>query len=117
MEKPVLLSKYIQIACLNTNDVKRGITLVSGWGRTETGARSRYLRAVELDFVPMDKCVKYWSGGLSDGMICAHGKNKDSCNGDSGGKITFIMIIIFFHCLSFENSTLEHLKIGGLPLC
>ena len=46
------------------------------------------LHKVEVPFVSTDDCNASYNGNgysITDGMICAGEKGKDSCQGDSGG--------------------------------
>ena len=80
---------------------------VSGWGSTFVSIKSppnqhfvkqKYfqsggfvvekLHKVEVPFVSTDDCNQSYNGNgysITDGMICAGEKGKDSCQGDSGG--------------------------------
>ena len=66
---------------------------VSGWGRTENGNIAHDgLRATDVIAISNQECAKYLSNStyiIHDVHLCAMDKNKkkDSCNGDSGGKI------------------------------
>lgn len=58
--------------------------LVSGWGDTKSVFESnQYLRAVILNVVNFESCevIYAYHGGVTDRMICAAGKDKDSCQG------------------------------------
>ena len=52
------------------------------------GSISNDLLKVEVPFVSTDDCNQSYNGNgysITDGMICAGEKGKDSCQGDSGG--------------------------------
>ena len=54
----------------------------------EGGLVAEKLQKVQVPFVPTEQCQSnYASSGyeITDGMICAGEKGKDSCQGDSGG--------------------------------
>jgi len=60
---------------------------VTGWGTTSSGgSTSNILQKVSVPFVTQESCKRsYGSNDITDGMICAGEKGKDSCQGDSGG--------------------------------
>merc|ERR1712165_472452 len=60
---------------------------VTGWGTTSSGgSTSNILQKVSVPFVTPESCKNsYGSNDITDGMICAGEKGKDSCQGDSGG--------------------------------
>jgi secreted trypsin-like serine protease len=62
---------------------------VFGWGITESGSISQKLKAVEVRFVERNKCnePQSYNGQITENMICAGDKDKDSCSGDSGGPL------------------------------
>ena len=51
------------------------------------------LHKVDVPFVPTDDCNASYNGNgysITDGMICAGEKGKDSCQGDSGGPMIHV---------------------------
>ncbi|CAM9751181.1 unnamed protein product [Lampetra fluviatilis] len=64
---------------------------VSGWGITAEGnyILSDQLMAVAVPVVAQGLCSSYYSGQVTDGMLCAgiEEGGKDSCQGDSGGPL------------------------------
>merc|ERR1711874_694590 len=53
---------------------------------TTGGSTSNILQKVSVPFVTPESCKNsYGSNDITDGMICAGEKGKDSCQGDSGG--------------------------------
>lgn len=61
---------------------------VSGWGSLKAGGPiSRFLQQVTVPHVTSEDCNNDYAniGGITNGMICAGKKGKDSCQGDSGG--------------------------------
>lgn len=62
---------------------------VFGWGITESGNISQKLKAVEVHFVGRNQCnaAQSYNGQITENMICAGDKGKDSCSGDSGGPL------------------------------
>lgn len=58
--------------------------LISGWGDTlKRNESSQFLRAVVINMVEFSVCEDIYRdyGGVSDRMLCAAGKSKDSCQG------------------------------------
>lgn len=64
---------------------------VSGWGATAFRPKtiSDDLLYVTVPVINRGTCNKNYSGGVTEKMICAGGKNADSCGGDSGGGLVF----------------------------
>jgi len=62
---------------------------VTGWGlkSEEDFDISPILQKVEVPYVPQDVCAQDYgdANAITDRMICAGEKGKDSCQGDSGG--------------------------------
>ncbi|KAI5651410.1 trypsin domain-containing protein [Phthorimaea operculella] len=97
LDKPITFNKFIQPACLWTEDttrVKNGT--VTGWGVTNPDAHEGhpYLQAADLDVIDDKTCEEYlWSyhnrrwRGLEEHQFCAGqmAGGVDSCQGDSGG--------------------------------
>lgn len=72
---------------------------VSGWGNTDP-KHEVYLntpRAVTVNYITNEACTtepyKYADSEITDQMICAYKKNKDSCQNDSG-KYVYKMILL-----------------------
>lgn len=60
---------------------------VIGWGVTEDGSISDVLREVEVDVWGRFRCSLSYPFTITRNMVCAARKNKDSCQGDSGGAL------------------------------
>ena len=62
---------------------------LQGWGTTSSGGSiSEDLLKVEVPFVDKETCEQDYTGyTISDNMLCAGEKGKDSCQGDSGGPL------------------------------
>jgi trypsin len=78
--------KKAPIALIGSNEeVAESIpAYVSGWGETlKSNESSEYLRAVIVNIVKFEICEEIYQnhGGVTDRMLCAAGKNKDSCQG------------------------------------
>lgn len=59
---------------------------ISGWGYLqEHGYPSDVLQYVVVNTISEAECVDAYPRLFTDRMICARAKNKDACNGDSGG--------------------------------
>ena len=64
--------------------------IVTGWGLTETGTRSRVLLQAGVPFFDKEKCEKLYKAELGEGQFCSGGeKNIDNCQGDSGGSLQY----------------------------
>jgi secreted trypsin-like serine protease len=77
-------------------DLDNGTFTAVGWGSTREGsmAQQRHLRAVEIPFVPDNRCAELLGREgyeiVPSDMICAGDTTrggKDSCQGDSGGPL------------------------------
>ncbi|KAG7342656.1 serine protease [Nitzschia inconspicua] len=81
--------EYIQ---LQKEKVSGGKMTVIGFGDTDSSARlalASTLQEVELEYVDNETCDEGHGGrgDVSDDMMCAASKGKDSCIGDSGGPL------------------------------
>jgi len=91
MDEPFEFNDEVMPIELDTSlDWSQGQTFtVSGWGSTFSGGFVvEKLHKVEVPFVSTDDCNASYNGNgysITDGMICAGEKGKDSCQGDSGG--------------------------------
>ncbi|KAI8041785.1 brachyurin [Drosophila gunungcola] len=66
--------------------------IASGWGRDSDASQtvSPVLRYVEMPVMPQALCRMYWSGAVSENMICMSTTNgKSTCHGDSGGPLVY----------------------------
>jgi len=94
VDKPFEFSDEVGPITLDTNlDYEPGtLFTVTGWGTTSAGGFvSEKLRKVEVPHVSTEECNDDYSANgytITDGMICAGEKGKDSCQGDSGGPMT-----------------------------
>ncbi|XP_034974032.1 complement factor D [Zootoca vivipara] len=72
-------------------DVPEGtLCEVAGWGITRnTGKRPDVLQHVELGVIGRAKCNQriHHDGEVTEKMMCADSRKKDSCKGDSGGPL------------------------------
>ncbi|XP_044755195.1 serine protease easter-like [Coccinella septempunctata] len=85
-------SDYVGPICLplwNSTNPDGATMTVAGWGMTENGYKSPILKKAEVPEVPLDTCRKIFHhyAEILDTQICAGGKRKDSCSGDSGGPL------------------------------
>ncbi|XP_062143148.1 hypodermin-A-like [Drosophila sulfurigaster albostrigata] len=65
------------------------VVRVSGWGYTETGEAPLHLKSVYVNIVNLEKCARVNKIESTKAKICAASPRKDSCNGDSGGPLTY----------------------------
>jgi len=94
VDEPFEFNDEIQPIALDTNLDWNTIGIpanfmVSGWGTKSSGGLvAEKLRKVTVPHVPTEVCSRDYSASgysITDGMICAGEKGKDSCQGDSGG--------------------------------
>jgi len=77
---------------------------VYGWGLTTHGGSPSDTKLLEAELPVVTNTVcktEYTSGEIYDGALCAGGEGKTSCNGDSGGP------------LSYKSGT-QHVLIGAV---
>lgn len=81
----------------------------TGWGATQfNGMSSRDLRQVQIPLISWYDCQNaYWPYLITERMVCAGGRGKDVCSGDSGGPLTWQAIQI--------GITSFGVRCGGLP--
>ncbi|XP_070509258.1 melanization protease 1-like [Chironomus tepperi] len=97
LQRNVKFTKWIYPICLPfasdsaTSDYTGQNLEVAGYGRTETETSSPVKQRLDLDGVKTSQCQQYYNTRrikLADSQLCAGGeKDKDSCNGDSGGPL------------------------------
>lgn len=91
LEQPLQLGDTIDSIKLNNeSQVEKGPSfVVSGWGTTSAGGSiSETLLKVEVPYVDEKTCEEDYAGyEITETMICAGEKGKDSCQGDSGGPL------------------------------
>jgi len=64
-------------------------SVVSGWGTLSSGGQaSKVLMKVEVPIVSDTICNLEYLFQITESMICAGERGKDSCQGDSGGPLT-----------------------------
>ncbi|XP_018569134.1 melanization protease 1-like [Anoplophora glabripennis] len=91
--KGMKLADNVQPICLPTGvarNAELGSVIITGWGFTEKqpNTQSTILKKVIVPVISQKKCQKsYQTIRVSEKQICANGKQKDSCNGDSGGPL------------------------------
>ncbi|XP_063703813.1 trypsin-3-like [Culicoides brevitarsis] len=111
LSKPLTFSSQIQPIRL----AQKGYVIpdgtyvtVSGWGDIASGAGQypEFLRAVDVPVVNQKVCDAAY-GGITERMICAGIKSKDSCQGDSGGPLVYngyhIGVVSFGYGCAFEG--------------
>lgn len=95
LETPAPFSKYIIPVCLPGREMAERvlhlngtITVVSGWGRNDSGKYSSALSVIKIPLVSHSICTQQmFPHVISDNVLCAGilGRNTDACEGDSGG--------------------------------
>ncbi|GJQ74218.1 CLIPB9 [Trypoxylus dichotomus] len=88
-------SKFVRPVCLpqpSSDQITASDKLiVVGWGKTETGRYSPIRLKLRVPLVSESNCNAVFNRAgvnVRGGQLCAGGeKNKDSCNGDSGGPL------------------------------
>jgi secreted trypsin-like serine protease len=88
LKTPVNCRKKIQVACVTTNEpFEDNKCTVSGWGAKSNGTKLKFLRKANVPIVLRSQCNEWYSGDITDNMLCAGFENKGSCTGDSGGPL------------------------------
>jgi len=97
LDSPITFNDRIRPICLIGSDAPNyaGVDLlVSGWGKPSDAATgiSPVLRKVVVQGITTLQCrVNYIGLGINDDILCvATTGGKGSCNGDSGGPLSFI---------------------------
>jgi secreted trypsin-like serine protease len=89
----IVMSNTVRRVCMPLKDVAVGKScVVTGWGLTESGSTSKYLRQVYMSIVEPSYCVSKYQKTvvkITDNQLCAGADKgaKDSCSGDSGGPL------------------------------
>ena len=98
LARAVQFTDFIQPICLPTPAERAAVgnqLWVAGWGRTEYANSSPVKLKVRLPIVSNSQCSNTFRRAgvsLSNSQLCAGGeRNKDSCNGDSGGPLMQVM--------------------------
>ncbi|KAH8322437.1 hypothetical protein KR067_004862, partial [Drosophila pandora] len=94
LKQPLKFRKGVQPVKLPSPKTKRfpRCYWATGWGLTSANAQNvqRYLRRARVCMVGRSRCRQmYRKAGIKiyKVMICAKGKNRDTCSGDSGGPL------------------------------
>ena len=87
LKEPVSCNKAIQVACITTNEpFEDDQCTVSGWGTDSNGKHPKTLMKANVPIVLKSQCNEWYSGYVTENMVCAGFENKGSCIGDGGGK-------------------------------
>mmetsp|Transcript_8798 Transcript_8798/g.18606 ORF Transcript_8798/g.18606 Transcript_8798/m.18606 type:complete len:421 (+) Transcript_8798:343-1605(+) len=106
LENPIPnTNSNVQLVTLNSDESYppyNSPVTVAGWGRTEANVAwsfSNQLMTVDVNVISNGECemsegtydgaYANYVGQITDGMLCAKGDNKDTCNGDSGGPLVY----------------------------
>ncbi|XP_061458222.1 complement factor D-like isoform X2 [Rhineura floridana] len=93
LEERAFLNSDVQILAFQREDrdLPEGTRCeVAGWGIiSNTGKRPENLHHVELGVIGRPKCNEriHHDGEVTEKMMCAESRKKDSCKGDSGGPL------------------------------
>jgi len=100
LDSVISFSANIRPVCLPSDvneDYAGRSAIYTGWGKTESGRGSSFLREVDVDILSNRECTRndrfsWRKGQITDRMICAagargRGRGKGSCKGDSGGPL------------------------------
>ncbi|XP_008196898.2 trypsin [Tribolium castaneum] len=92
LKEPVEYSDKARSIDISNADHDGGtVATISGWGRTEYGTPSKYLRATKLTVENWDKCQDYFPGvfhpKITRNMICVRPSRTTTYFGDSGGPL------------------------------
>ncbi|XP_053155607.1 complement factor D [Hemicordylus capensis] len=93
LQEPAVLSEDVKVLAFQSVDreVPAGTRCeVAGWGFIKnTGKLPDRLQHVELPIISRSECNRriYYGGSITEKMMCAESKQKDSCKGDSGGPL------------------------------
>ena len=76
LKKPLKFNRNINLIKIpnstSENSIKPGMeVIVSGWGITETGKRSRSLKKVEVNIISENNCANTYGNGVTTNMLCA----------------------------------------------
>ncbi|XP_046456352.1 brachyurin-like [Daphnia pulex] len=94
--QPIKFTPEIQPVCLappSEPDHVDDILHVSGWGRHSelTPGISQVLREIDVPCISNEECALTYGETITDGIICiSTAGGRGSCNGDSGGPLTFV---------------------------
>ncbi|KAF5298249.1 hypothetical protein FQR65_LT09760 [Abscondita terminalis] len=94
LSKSVQMTEFVRPICLPSASDRAPVgsqLWVSGWGRTEYSKNSPIKLKVKVPIVASNQCANTFRRAgvtVSSKQLCAGGeRNKDSCNGDSGGPL------------------------------
>ncbi|XP_075339020.1 vitamin K-dependent protein C [Odontesthes bonariensis] len=95
LQTPAPFSNHIVPVCLPGREMAERVlhvngttTVVTGWGRDNSGAYSSALNVIKVPLVSRSICSRQmFPHSLSDNVLCAGilGQSRDACEGDSGG--------------------------------
>ena len=97
LRSAIKFTRYVAPVCLPRYGSRKSYVgdtaIATGWGLVHGKANRppNVLREVVLEVLGNQRCGKYPPGRVTFNMLCATGPNrnfaKDSCYGDSGGKV------------------------------
>jgi len=90
LASPLEMNEYVAGVGLPESMMEsEGMLTVSGWGTLSSGGNCCPMKLMKVDvpFVTDATCKLEYPFMVSDSMICAGERGKDSCQGDSGGPL------------------------------
>jgi len=74
----------------NYDEYHKGLYSIGFFGRNHNsnGTHSMTLQHIELEHIPIGKCIEYYSrNSIRKSMLCASSPSQDMCQGNSGGPL------------------------------
>ena len=89
LKRDVKFNSFVGPICLPEFRFSNGTRCtVTGWGSVTNGGKfSKILQEAVVPIVSQSTCRKVYGTDLTQRMLCAGGKNADTCHGDSGGPL------------------------------
>lgn len=96
LEEPLSYSAAVSPVCLpspvDPEEPAGSLAIVSGWGKLSgkfEAKTSLVLMHIKVKILSLERCRELYEwDDITDRMICARAKGRDSCQGDSGGPLT-----------------------------
>ncbi|KAJ3624845.1 hypothetical protein MTP99_018438 [Tenebrio molitor] len=123
LKEPVEFDHKARNIDISQTDHEGGtVATISGWGRTEFGIPSKYLRATKLTVENWHKCQDYFPGifhpKITRNMICVRPSRTSTYFGDSGGPLVvngeLIGLVSFGRRVSDKKKTTVFTRVKNL---